>query len=208
MNDLFWEAWEYLSQGGWVMIPLGGASLAMWVLILDRLTQYAAMSAGDIDGMTAVQIVKGEIPHQAGTGLRRALLERFLVERLGDPELDRNILHQHTLALRPRIRQHLAMIAILAAIAPLLGLLGTVLGMIETFEVIALFGTGNAKAMAGGISVALVTTQAGLLVAIPGMLVSGTLVRRARRLELRLDEFAHLLDRTLKHESPALAARA
>ena len=208
MNDLFWEAWEYLSQGGWVMIPLGGASLAMWVLILDRLTQYAAMSAGDIDSMTAVQIVKGESPHQAGPGLRRALLERFLVERLGDPELDRNILHQHLLALRPRIRQHLAMIAILAAIAPLLGLLGTVLGMIETFEVIAVFGTGNAKAMAGGISVALVTTQAGLLVAIPGMLVSGTLVRRARRLELRLDEFVHLLDRTLKHETLALAARA
>ena len=67
------------------------------------------------------------------------------------------------------------------------------------FEVIAIFGTGNAKAMASGISVALVTTQAGLLVAVPGLLISGALARRARRLEARLDEFAHFLDRTLKH---------
>jgi biopolymer transport protein ExbB len=87
-------------------------------------------------------------------------------------------------------------------------LLGTVLGMIETFEVIALFGTGNAKAMAGGISVALVTTQAGLLVAVPGLLVSAALARRARRLEMGFDEFTHLLDRALKNENVAMVAEA
>ncbi|MEZ4386554.1 MAG: MotA/TolQ/ExbB proton channel family protein [Candidatus Krumholzibacteriia bacterium] len=209
MNDLFWEAWEYLQQGGWVMIPLGLASLSMWVLIFDRLAEYAAFSHGDIGMREALAVLDGTADEPAGGGgLRRALLVRFLAERSGDADLDRNILQQLMLNLRPRIRQHLAMIAILAAIAPLLGLLGTVLGMIETFEVIALFGTGNAKAMAGGISVALVTTQAGLLVAIPGMIVSGALVRRARRLEVRLDEFSHLLDRTLKHQLQARQARA
>jgi len=209
MSDLFWEAYEYLQQGGWVMIPLGTASLVMWVLILDRLAEYAAYTAGDIDMGGALAVLDGQAERSGGgSGLRRALLQRFLDDRSGDPDLDRNILHQHTLALRPRIRQHLAMIAVLAAVAPLLGLLGTVLGMIETFEVIALFGTGNAKAMAGGISVALVTTQAGLLVAIPGMVVSGALVRRARRLEIRLDEFSHLLDRTLKHQNQAMQAEA
>lgn len=206
MSDLFWEAWEYLQQGGWVMIPLGLASLWMWVLVLDRFAQYAAFTTGDIDFMGAVRAVEGDGADTSGSGLRRLLLNRFLNERSGDIELDRNILFQHTLSLRPQIRRHLAMIAVLAAIAPLLGLLGTVLGMMETFEVIALFGTGNAKAMAGGISVALVTTQAGLLVAIPGMLVSAALIRRARRMELRLDEFAQLLDRTLKHQDPAFAA--
>jgi biopolymer transport protein ExbB len=70
--------------------------------------------------------------------------------------------------------------------------------MIQTFEVIAIFGTSNAKAMAGGISVALVTTQSGLVVAIPGLLVSGFLTRRARRLESALDEFSLALDRKLK----------
>ncbi|MBD3222951.1 MotA/TolQ/ExbB proton channel family protein [bacterium] len=208
MSDLVWESWEYLKQGGWVMIPLGAASLWMWVLVLDRFAQYAAFTTGDIDAMSAVKALEDQDVDTSGSGLRRMLLNRFLNERSRDAELDRSILHQHTLALRPKIRQHLAMIAILAAIAPLLGLLGTVLGMMETFEVIAMFGTGNAKAMAGGISVALVTTQAGLLVAIPGMLVSGALLRRARRMELRLDEFSHLLDRTLKHQDPALSARS
>jgi biopolymer transport protein ExbB len=199
MSALFWEAWEYLEQGGWVMIPLSAVSLFMWIFILDCWARFAAYTRGDIDAQGAVAVLEDEAAPAPGGGLRRALLNRFLNERSGDPELDRNILQQHLLSLRPEIRRHLAMIAVLAAVAPLLGLLGTVLGMIETFEVIALFGTGNAKAMASGISVALVTTQAGLLVAVPGLLVSGALLRRARRLEARLDEFAHFLDRTLKH---------
>jgi biopolymer transport protein ExbB len=99
---------------------------------------------------------------------------------------------------RRLLRKKLAFIAVLAGVAPLLGLLGTVLGMIQTFEVIAIFGTSNAKAMAGGISVALVTTQSGLVVAIPGLFVSGFLTRRSRRLESALDEFSLALDRKLK----------
>ena len=96
---------------------------------------------------------------------------------------------------KPLLRKYLALIAVLAGIAPLLGLLGTVTGMIKTFEVISLFGTGNARAMAGGISVAMVTTQSGLLVAIPGMLLSALLYRRVRRIENRLDEKAIVLQR-------------
>jgi biopolymer transport protein ExbB len=89
---------------------------------------------------------------------------------------------------RPLLRRHLAVIGVLASIAPLLGLLGTVTGMMATFDVIALFGTGNARAMAGGISEALLTTQSGLLVAIPGLYMSIYLNRRAERLEDQLDE--------------------
>jgi biopolymer transport protein ExbB len=199
MTSLFWEAWEYLAQGGWVMIPLAAVSLSMWIFILDSLARFSAYTRGDVDGRQAVHALQSGEPALTGSGLRRALLNRLLADRSGDTDLDRSILHQHVLSLRPEIRRHLAMIAVLAAVAPLLGLLGTVLGMIETFEVIALFGTGNAKAMASGISVALVTTQAGLLVAVPGLLASGALARRARRLEARLDEFAHFLDRSLKH---------
>jgi biopolymer transport protein ExbB len=92
------------------------------------------------------------------------------------------------LRLRRRLDSRLSLIAVLAAIAPLLGLLGTVLGMIETFDVIAMFGTGNARAMAGGISVALITTQTGLLVAIPGLLMSNRLGRISSNLKTSLDE--------------------
>jgi biopolymer transport protein ExbB len=73
--------------------------------------------------------------------------------------------------------------------------------MIETFDVISLYGTGNAKAMAGGISVALVTTQTGLLIAIPGLFLSGTLARLARQLTTRLEETAAVLDRALKNQT-------
>ena len=113
-----------------------------------------------------------------------------LTERSGDSDLDRNILHQHSLALRPRIRQHLQLIAVLAAVAPLLGLLGTVLGMIETFEVIALFGTGNAKAMAGGISVALVTTELGLAIAVPTLLAGNLLSGWSARIKNDMEKAA------------------
>ena len=78
----------------------------------------------------------------------------------------------------PVFEKRLPTIAVLAAVAPLLGLLGTVSGMIQLFDVITLYGTSNPKILAGGISVALVTTQAGLGLAIPLTLVHHILVRR------------------------------
>ena len=71
----------------------------------------------------------------------------------------------------PKLEKRQGFIKILAAVAPLLGLLGTVTGMIETFQMITLFGTGDPKLMAGGISQALVTTMLGLFVAIPLVLL-------------------------------------
>jgi len=88
----------------------------------------------------------------------------------------------------PRIEYGLNFIKILAAIAPLLGLLGTVTGMIQTFQAITLFGTGDPKLMAGGISTALVTTVMGLVVAIPLVLLHSYLSGKASRLVQVLDE--------------------
>jgi biopolymer transport protein ExbB len=84
----------------------------------------------------------------------------------------------------------LATVAVLAAVAPLLGLLGTVTGMIETFQSITLFGTGDPKLMSGGISQALVTTQLGLSVAIPLVLFHSLLVGRANRLVEKLGKYS------------------
>jgi len=205
MQDLLWQAYEYLQQGGWVMIPLSAASLVMWALILDRSLSYRDLAHADVQPDQALAALSGKEPTATlqGLGLRRQLLAALLAERTGDGELDRNILRQHALALRPRLRQHLPVIALLASIAPLLGLLGTVLGMIDTFQVISMHGTGNTRGMAGGISVALITTQAGLMVAVPGLLITTALSRRAQRLELSFDEFTHLLDRALRHHLPA-----
>lgn len=82
----------------------------------------------------------------------------------------------------PRLERGLATVRILSAIAPMLGLLGTVVGMIATFQAITLFGTGDPKLMAGGISQALVTTSLGLITAVPLILLHSTLNGRSRRL--------------------------
>jgi biopolymer transport protein ExbB len=74
-------------------------------------------------------------------------------------------------------------------VAPLLGLLGTVSGMVKTFVVIAEFGTGNARALASGISEALITTQTGLVVAVPGLFMASFLLRRSNGLLERIDRF-------------------
>ena len=88
------------------------------------------------------------------------------------------------------LNRGLPTLAVLAAVSPLLGLLGTVTGMIETFQSITLFGTGDPKLMSGGISQALVTTQLGLAVAIPLVLFHSMLTGRANRLVERLGKHA------------------
>ncbi len=88
------------------------------------------------------------------------------------------------------LRKSLPTIKMLAAIAPLMGLLGTVTGMISTFQAITLFGTGDPKLMAGGISQALVTTVQGLMVAMPLLLASNMLSSRAQQMSKIIGEQA------------------
>ena len=123
------------------------------------------------------------------------LVDGFLCRRCGLPRIDRYILDETVLLLVSSLNRYLALIAVLAAMAPLLGLLGTVTGMIATFDIISIFGTGNARAMAGGISEALITTQTGLLMAIPGLYMSGFLSRRAENLKQRISSVGIYLRR-------------
>lgn len=97
------------------------------------------------------------------------------------------------------LNRGLPTIAVIAVVSPLLGLLGTVTGMIETFQSITLFGTGDPKLMSGGISQALVTTQLGLSVAIPLVLFHSLLTGRVNRLIERLGKFSSEL--LTKHET-------
>ena len=174
--EFYWDTMEYLRQGGWIMAPLVAVSVVMWTLILDRWRGFRELE---------------------GDRLATMLVAEFRQEASGHPELDVEILHYCSLRLKRGLDHQLALIAVLAGIAPLLGLLGTVLGMIETFDVIALFGTGNARAMAGGISVALITTQTGLLVAIPGLVMSNRLGSKAASLRTTLEEATTKLARHL-----------
>ena len=94
------------------------------------------------------------------------------------------------LAEAPRLERSLSLLAALAGVAPLLGLLGTVSGMITTFDTISAAGTGNPRLLSGGISEALITTQLGLMVAIPLLLAHAGLRRWAERREAMLEHDA------------------
>ncbi|MFW5846020.1 MAG: MotA/TolQ/ExbB proton channel family protein, partial [Planctomycetota bacterium] len=95
------------------------------------------------------------------------------------------------LAEDPRLERSLGLLAACAAIAPLLGLLGTVSGMITTFDVIAVHGSGDAGRLATGIAQALVTTQAGLLAAVPILLLHAGFSRAVDRRQMLLEEVAN-----------------
>ena len=107
------------------------------------------------------------------------------------PDLE-EILAERVSSAVPGLERHLQTLAVLGAVAPLLGLLGTVSGMIKVFEVITVFGTGNTRGRASGISEALVTTMAGLFTALSGLYFVSDLESRAeetaRRFEAELVE--------------------
>lgn len=88
----------------------------------------------------------------------------------------------------PALEARISIIKVLAAIAPMMGLLGTVTGMIATFQSIQLFGTGDPKLMAGGISMALITTVQGLVAALPLMLMHAVVVARSKSIVQILEE--------------------
>ena len=193
--EILYGATEYLWQGGWVMVPLIACSLVMWTLIGERLYFFHSLTRRDIRIRDAIVMLEEKRATGGGQGLRERLVANFSKEMTGQPGLDKRILYYCALKQRPVLNRHLAAIAVLASVAPLLGLLGTVIGMVDTFDVLSIFGTGNVKGLASGISVALITTQSGLLVAIPGLLLSGYLYRRAARLEMRLEEITSVLMR-------------
>jgi biopolymer transport protein ExbB len=190
---------EYLRAGGVVMLPLALVSLVMWLLIADRALFFRRLHRKNMGALTAFEHIRVDrMPDpQQFRGAVSLLVAQFLSRRSGDRNLDRFILDETVLTVSRSLNDYLALIGVLAAIAPFLGLLGTVTGMIATFDVLAVFGTGNAKAMAGGISEALITTQTGLLVAVPGLYMKGFLDRRARKLQQRIAAVGYYLRRHL-----------
>ena len=186
---------DYFRSGGPVMIPLALVSGFMWLLIVERLLFFRRLHRKNMSFQQAWDhIHEDRMPDpRRHRGIISLLVARFLSRRSHKPALDRFILDETIVSINHGLDDYLAVIGVLAGIAPLLGLLGTVLGMIDTFDILAVFGTGNAKGMAGGISEALITTQTGLLVAIPGLYMKGFLDRRAHNLKQRVARAGYYL---------------
>ncbi len=121
------------------------------------------------------------------------------------PELVEEVLYENILEARPRLGSLLPIIAITAATAPLLGLLGTVTGMINTFNLITLFGTGDARVLSSGISEALVTTEFGLIVAIPALIVHAMLSRKVKAILSDMEKYALIFSNGLSARADKIA---
>ncbi|WP_064663210.1 MULTISPECIES: MotA/TolQ/ExbB proton channel family protein [unclassified Pseudoalteromonas] len=171
---------EQVHQGGAVGYVILGVGLLALLIALERFVSLMLMggkirrqlkddTARDDNPLGRVMKVKDQYPNVAYDTLELKLSEAILREM-------------------PKITRNLTLIKIISVVAPLLGLLGTVTGMINTFQAITLFGTGDPKLMAGGISQALVTTVLGLVVAIPTVFLYTLLNTRSKGLLLILQE--------------------
>lgn len=177
---------ERIQQGGvvgYVIIALGFLAL---LIALERMIKLSAISRS-ITRQLQVSRAKEDNP------LGR-IMKAYDVNNDADQEVDIEALElnvSEAIAKElPSINRFISWLKIIAAIAPLLGLLGTVTGMIDTFEVMALFGTGDPKLMAGGISQALVTTVLGLAIAIPAVLLHTLVSERSKNIIHILEEKA------------------
>ncbi len=187
---------EILEQGGvlmWPILIVAGIALLLMIerlIVLgttkantDKITDNLADLAedGKWDECKEVCTIESRVP-------TCRMLKSALSHVGHTQEILENALQEAMLREMPRLERFLPTLAVLAAIAPLLGLLGTVTGMINTFKVITVVGTGDPRMMSGGISEALLTTQFGLAVAIPIMMVHHFLERRVDKIAGDMEE--------------------
>lgn len=170
---------ERIQQGGavaYLILALGGLALLISVYRFSLLT----VAGGRIRQQMQADTSQGDNP----LGKVLAALQDC---QLQDEEALYLVAEESLAAEQAKLEQGLAFLKLIAAIAPMLGLLGTVTGMIETFQTIALHGSGDPKLMSGGISEALVTTVAGLVTAIPILLLHSLLSGKSQALATTLE---------------------
>jgi len=172
---------ERIDQGGTVgYIILGVGALAAIIAIFKIITLFGVSAA------VRKQAANPESP-SAKNPLGR-VLKAVSDNPTNDTEAMELRLSEAIMKETPKLSSWLMFLKIVSVVAPLAGLLGTVLGMITTFQSITLFGAGDPKLMAGGISQALVTTVCGLVVAIPIVLLHTAAASKAKRVEEILEE--------------------
>jgi len=178
---------EHILKGGVVMWPiLAMAAIALLVAVAKWLQLSRVRLASTADLQVVLNHLKQRSTDRALSHARTIpgpagdLLVTAVEHSDEKKEYLEEVLYERMLAAKPGLESLLPFLALTAAAAPLLGLLGTVTGMISTFNMISLFGTGDPKTLSGGISEALITTEFGLYVAIPAVLAHAFLSRKAK----------------------------
>ena len=186
---------ELVTAGGWLMVPIIFSSVVVLAICAERLytlntnkispphllaTVWKQLKAEGLD-VTRLRTLRQSSP-----------LGRILAAGLGNASQGRDVMKESIQEAASHVEhdleRYLNTLGTIAAVAPLLGLLGTVVGMIEVFAEIMAQGTGNASALAGGISQALITTAAGLTVAIPALVMHRYFVGRIDGIVIELEQ--------------------
>jgi biopolymer transport protein ExbB len=196
------EALEIFRAGGVLMGPLLLTCAAIWYLLARRwllLRREAHIVPGLATEIADLYRTKGTAACATRLSGERGLLPHILRQlfRPAEGMPTRRRLDELILSARIGLGRPGTLLRVLVKIAPLLGLLGTVLGMVETFAVLKAMGTSDPRALSGGISQALLTTQTGLLIALPGLYGERWFRRREEILERELERTRLALYRIL-----------
>jgi biopolymer transport protein ExbB len=201
---------EHIKKGGPIMVPifvLAGAALLVvlykWLSMLfirnpSQKRMRELLSAVAARDTAAAQRITKTMPGPVGAMLRQG------ADHLDEPrELIEEVMYESVLSSKLKIQSMLPFVAISASAAPLLGLLGTVTGIMNTFSLITVFGTGDVRTLSSGISEALITTEYGLIVAIPSLLLHAFLSRKAKGIVDRMEKSAVAFLNEVSRAAPA-----
>jgi biopolymer transport protein ExbB len=157
------ESWaacsDFLELGGWVLSWILFTTFVMWTFLIERFWYLRSGHRAAVADALAQWQARREHHSWYAHQIRRAIISR----------------------VNQQLFETIPMIKTLVALCPLLGLLGTVTGMVEVFDVMAIAGSGNPRAMASGVSRAILPTMAGMVAALSGFILSVQLDRRAQR---------------------------
>ncbi|MFT5012559.1 MAG: biopolymer transport protein ExbB [Patiriisocius sp.] len=208
---------ELVQAGGWLMIPILLCSVISAAICLERFwtLRSAQIAPKSLLAQVWNWIKSNEMDNKklrelrAGSPLGQILATGIANHRRGREQM-KEAIEEVASQVVHEMERYLNTLGTVAAITPLLGLLGTVIGMIKVFTAIRLEGTGNAAVLAGGISEALITTAAGLTVAIPSLFFYRFFQRKVDELVISMEQEALKLVEVLntdRHEKTDRAAK-
>lgn len=203
------EALSILQRGGIVMIPLLICSVTVLAIVIERSISLRRKRVLIPEIINVIETIKqpADVPLAISICQKNegpfAHIVRFGLENMSLPrgELTELVSDQGRQEVRS-LEKGLVILETIAGIAPLLGLLGTVLGMIKVFTVVSQQGVGQAQALSGGISEALITTVVGLSIGIPALVVFNLFTRRTESFVMDIEKFSSRLLRTLIRFQP------
>lgn len=206
--------WAIFLKGGLVMIPLGILSILGVAVTIEKIITLRVSRVVQRDIVNTIESVNtpSDIPMAIKICERYntpfANIIRTGLEGAGEPlTIVRQAMEDAGRRETKRLERYLVLLATVAAASPLLGLLGTVLGMIKVFSVISIAGVGQAGLLSGGIAEALITTAFGLSIGIPALVAYNLLDTRVDTLVVRIDTYAHQLLKQLSAMNEEMGLR-